>query len=150
MYEAYSAMGETGFNSTVCGVLAAVLCDQGRFEEAAAFARRSRELAAEDDFASQSEWRTAEARVLLDRGRFDEALRLADEAIEISDVTDYLDRRADCHEVRGLVLGAAGRGDDARAAYGEALALYRRKGNLVAAARVRKRIEGVSGSVAPT
>ncbi|HET6791746.1 MAG TPA: adenylate/guanylate cyclase domain-containing protein [Actinomycetota bacterium] len=149
MYEAYSAMGETGFNSTVCGVLAAVLCDEGRFEEADTFARRSRELAAEDDFASQSEWRTAEARVLLDRGRFDEALRLADQAIEIADVTDYLDRRADCHEVRGLVLGAAGRGDDARAAYGEALALYTRKGNLVAAARVRKRIEGVSGSVAP-
>jgi class 3 adenylate cyclase/tetratricopeptide (TPR) repeat protein len=149
MYEAYSAMGETGFNSTVCGVLAAVLCDQGRSEEAHAFAQRSRELSAEDDFASQTEWRTAEARVLVDRGMLDDALRLADEAIGISEGTDYLDRRGDCHEVRGLVLDAAGRGDDARAAYGEALALYTRKGNVVAAARVRQRIEGASGSVAP-
>ena len=76
--------------------------------------------------------------------------RLADEAIGVSEGTDYLDRRGDCHEVRGLVLDAAGRGADARASYGEALALYTRKGNVVAAARVRKRIEGVSGSVAPT
>ncbi|HEX6399889.1 MAG TPA: hypothetical protein VF108_05400, partial [Actinomycetota bacterium] len=104
----------------------------------------------EDDFASQGEWRTAEARVLADRGMVDDALRLADEAIEITDATDYLDRRGECHAVRGLVLEVAGRGDDARAAHEEALALFERKGNVVAAARVRKRLEGASGSVAPT
>jgi hypothetical protein len=49
--------------------------------------------------------------------------------------------------VSGLVVAAAGRGVDARAAYGEALALYERKGNVVAAARIRDRLEdlGIHG-----
>jgi tetratricopeptide (TPR) repeat protein len=150
MYEAYSSIGETGFNSTVCALLANVLNDQERFDEAETFARRSRELSAEDDFASQSEWRTAQARVLAHRGLFDEALVLVDEALAIAGGTDSIDWQAQVFETRGLVLQAADRGDDARAAYEQALALYTRKGNVVAAARVRKRIEGVSGSVAPT
>jgi hypothetical protein len=42
--------------------------------------------------------------------------------------------------VRGIVLAAAGRGDAARAAYGESLDRFERKGNVVAAARLRDRI----------
>ena len=140
MYEAYSSIGETGFNSTVCAVLANVLNDQGRFDEAETFAQRSRELSAPDDFASQSEWRTAQARVLAHRGRFDDALRLVDEALAIADDTDYLDWQGQGYDVKGLVLHAAGRGDEARAAYEQALARFERKGNLVAATHVRDRI----------
>ncbi|HEX5936265.1 MAG TPA: adenylate/guanylate cyclase domain-containing protein [Actinomycetota bacterium] len=140
MYEAYSSIGETGFNSTVCAVLANVLNDQGRFDEAETFARRSRELSAEDDFASQSEWRTAQARVLAHRGEFEEAMRLVDEALAIAGGTDYLDWQGQAFEVRGLVLAAAGRRDDARAAYEEALDRFERKGNVVGAARVRERL----------
>jgi tetratricopeptide (TPR) repeat protein len=143
MYEAYSSIGETGFNSTVCAVLANVLNDQGRFDEAETFAQRSRELSAEDDFASQSEWRTAQARVLAHRGRFDEALQLVDEALAIAGGTDYIDWQGQGFEVRGLVLAAAGRGDEARAAYGEALDRFERKGTVVAAARVRDRIDAL-------
>ena len=143
MNEAYDAMEEKGFNSTVCAVLAHVLCDQGRFEEAESFARRSRDMSADDDFASQSEWRTAQARVLVDRGRFDEALSLVDEALEVAEETDYLDWQGQGHEVRGIVLASAGRGDDARAAYGAALERFERKGNVVAAARMRDRIEAL-------
>jgi class 3 adenylate cyclase/tetratricopeptide (TPR) repeat protein len=140
MNEAYDAIGETGFNSTVCAVLAHVLCDEGRFDEAERFARRSREMSADDDFASQSEWRTAQARVLSDRGRFAEALALVDEALAIAAPTDYLDWQGQAFETRGIVLSTAGRGDDARAAYAEAVDRFERKGNVVAAARVRDRI----------
>jgi class 3 adenylate cyclase/tetratricopeptide (TPR) repeat protein len=149
MNEAYDAMEEKGFNSTVCAVLAHILCDQDRFEEAEPWAFRSRDMSADDDFASQSEWRTAQARVLADRGRFDEALALVDEALAIAEDTDYLDWQAQGHEVRGIVLEAAGRGDDARAAYDQALGLFERKGNVVAAARIRARLEhkGSDGSV---
>ena len=54
MIETLDAIGETGFNSTVSGLLAGTLCDLERFEEADAVASRSRELASEDDFASQA------------------------------------------------------------------------------------------------
>ena len=140
MNAAYDAMEEKGFNSTVCAVLAHVLCDQGRFEEAEPWVRRSRDMSADDDFASQSEWRTAQARVLVDRGRFDDAVVLVDEALAVADETDYLDWQAQGYEVRGIVLEAAGRGDDARAAYETALDRFERKGNVVAAARLRDRL----------
>jgi class 3 adenylate cyclase/tetratricopeptide (TPR) repeat protein len=142
MHEAYEAIGEKAFNSTICALLAMTLCDLGRFDEAEEFVERSRAMTAEDDFASQSEWRIAKARILSSRGMHDEALALADEAIEIVDATDYLVWQGECYEVRGMVLAAAGRGDDARAAYGEALDRLERKGNVVAAARVRDRLAG--------
>ena len=146
MSEAYDAIGETGFNSTIVGLLANTLCDQGRYEEAERFVARSRELSADDDFASQASWRMAQARVLADRGEFEDAIRLADEAVEINGQTDYIGWQGDGLEVKGQVLEAAGRGDDARAAYEEAIARYERKGNVVAAGRVRARLEHIGGA----
>ena len=144
MNASYDEMGETGFNSTVCSLLAEVLCDRGRFDEAETFAFRSRELSAEDDFASQSGWRIAEARVLASRDRVDEGLAMVDEAIAIAGRTDYLDWRGRCHEARGLVLEDGGRRDDARIAYQGALELVERKGAVVAASRVRARLDSIS------
>jgi ATP/maltotriose-dependent transcriptional regulator MalT len=146
MNDAYDAIGETGFNSTVCGVLAHVLCDQGRLDEAEAYIVRSREMAAEDDFASQALWRTVQARVLAHRGDLGDALTLADEAAAITARTDYLDWQGQGHEVRGDVLAAAGRAHDARRAYETALERFERKGNVVAAARVRYRIAALVSS----
>jgi class 3 adenylate cyclase/tetratricopeptide (TPR) repeat protein len=143
MHEAYEAVGETGFNSTITALLAMTLCDQGRFDEAEEFVDRSRAMTAEDDFASQSEWRIAKARILSSRGGHDEALALVDEAIAIAAVTDYLVWQGECHEVRGMVLAAAGRGEDARAAFEEALARFERKGNVPAAARIRAQLDGL-------
>ena len=139
-HEAFDEIGETGFNSTVTGLLALTLCDLARFDEAEECADTSRTLTAEDDFASQAVWRMAKARVLAHRGEFEMALRLADEAVGIVDRTDYLVWQGDSYEVRGMVLEAAGRDDDARAAYGEALERYERKGNVVAAERIRRRL----------
>jgi len=138
--EELDLMGETGFNSTLCALLAHTLCDQGRFDDAEAFVGRSRELAAEDDFASQASWRMARARVLADRGDVEEALRLADEAVAINEETDYLSWQGDGLEVKGMVLETAGRDDDAQAAYGLSLDRFERKGNVVAADRVRERM----------
>jgi tetratricopeptide (TPR) repeat protein len=140
MHELYESTGETAFNSTICSLLGHALCDQGRFDEAKGYAARSRELASEDDFASQGDWRLVQARVLSERSSFEEALGLAEEAVAIMDATDYLDWQGRGHEVRADVLKAAGRGNDARGAYETALARYERKGNVVAAARVRARM----------
>ena len=122
---------------------ALALCDLERYDEAGANASRCRDMAAEDDFASQAAWRMARAWVLAHRGEFDDALRLASEAIGINDRTDYPNWQGDGWEVRGIVLEAAGRGEDARAAYEEAIHRYERKGNVVAGARVRDRIDGL-------
>jgi len=143
MTEAYDSIGETGFNSTISAVLALTFCDLERYEEAERFAAKSRELSAEDDFASQASWRLARARVLADRGEFEESLRLADEAVAINERTDYISWQGDAHEVRGSILEAAARGDDAREAYETALDRFERKGNVVAAARVRARLEHI-------
>ena len=143
MHAVYESMGETGFNSTICGLIALTLCDVGRYDEADAFAEKSRALSAEDDFASQALWRMARARVLSASGAFEEALRLADEAVAITERTDYVVYQGDSYEVRGLVLTPAGRGEDARAAFDEAVVRYERKGNVPAAARVRARIDAL-------
>jgi len=143
--EQWDALGETGFNSTMTALLASVLCDLGRFEEAEANAARSRELSAEDDFASQAAWRMARARVVSHRGEHDEALALADEAVAINATTDYLTWQAESDEVRGMVLAAAGRTDEAIAAYGVALERFERKGAVPAAARTRTRIAELLG-----
>jgi class 3 adenylate cyclase/tetratricopeptide (TPR) repeat protein len=146
MHDTYEAMGEIGYNSTICALLGHVLCDQGRFEEAEVFARKSRELSAADDFASQGDWRLVQARVLSARGAFGDALVVADEGVAIMDATDYLDWQGGGHEVRGSILEAASRGDDARAAYETALDRYERKGNLVSAERVRSRLAAPGGA----
>jgi tetratricopeptide (TPR) repeat protein len=140
MNATYDAMGETGFNSTVCALLAHVLCDQGRFDEAETFVARSHEMSAEDDFASQASWRMARARVLTDRGLFDEALGSSDEAVAIIEGTDYVDWQGQAHEVRALVLEAAGRGEEARDAFEQALDRFQRKGDQVATERLRARL----------
>jgi len=136
----YDEIEETGFNSTICALLALTLCDLQRFDEAEAFATRSRELTAQDDFASQMAWRLALARILASRGALDEAVTLADEASTIVDATEYLVWQGDAHEVRGIVLSAAGRADEAASAYREAIERYERKGVAPALARVRARL----------
>jgi predicted negative regulator of RcsB-dependent stress response len=126
-------------------LLASVLCDLERFDEAETNARRSRELSAEDDFASQAAWRIAQARVLSHRGEYDEAIALADEAVAINETTDYLTWQGESDEVRGMVLTAAGRTHEALEAYTRALDRFDRKGVVPAAARVRARIVELLG-----
>jgi class 3 adenylate cyclase/tetratricopeptide (TPR) repeat protein len=138
--EAFDQLGETGFNSTMTALLALSLCDQGRFVEAETYVARSRELGAEDDFATQSAWRIGGALVRSHRGDHDGALSLADQAVAIIADTDYLVWQGDVHEVRGMVLANAGRRDEAQAAFQEAMSRYERKGVVPAVARIRERL----------
>jgi hypothetical protein len=135
--EVFDSLGETGFNSTMTALLAGVLCRLGRVDEAEHYVERSIEMGAEDDFATQSEWRCAKARVLTARGEHDEALRLLDEAAAMVEETDYLTMQADAYAIRGLVLGRAGRHAEARAAFERAIELFEAKGAVPAAELVR-------------
>jgi tetratricopeptide (TPR) repeat protein len=138
--EGLDRLGETGFNSTMTALLAQTLCDQEKWDEAEAFVERSRSMGSPDDFATQAEWRMALARILTARGHPDEALALADAAIEIVAPTDYLSMRANAQGVRGEVLAALGRVDEARVALEQAERAFVRKGSRPEAARVRDRL----------
>jgi class 3 adenylate cyclase/tetratricopeptide (TPR) repeat protein len=141
--EHLTTLGETGFNSTISGLLALSLCDQARFDEAEVSATASRDLSAEDDFASQAAWRMAQARVLSSRNDVAGALSLADEAVAIVGATDYINWQGEAHETRGVIFRDAGRVPEAREAFTEALARYERKGTVSWAERARSRLDAL-------
>jgi Flp pilus assembly protein TadD len=141
MTDVFEVTGETGFNSTMTAILARVVFLQGRIDEAERLVERSRQLTAEDDVATQNAWRLASALVHSSHGAHDEAIRLAREAIEIMEATDYLAWNALSHETLGEVLANAGRTDEARAEFHEALTRYTDKG-------VRPSVERVESHLA--
>ncbi|HJV14524.1 MAG TPA: AAA family ATPase [Propionibacteriaceae bacterium] len=141
--ETLDNLGETSFNSTATALLALVLCDLGRFDDAEPFVQRSRELSAEDDIASQAHMRMALARILSHRGNHVEALTTIAEAIAINESSDYLASIAESHETRAGVLLANGRVNEARAEFEQAAEMYERKGIVPWAGRVRRVLEGL-------
>jgi class 3 adenylate cyclase/tetratricopeptide (TPR) repeat protein len=143
--ELLDRLGETGFNSTMLAGLALALCGQGRFDEAEGVAHRSEELTAEGDFASEAGWREARSLIASSRGEHDAAIELAVAAIGQVEPTDYLEMIGEAHEIRGDVLAASRRLDEAREAYDAALARYERKGIAPRIARIRNRIAALSG-----
>jgi Flp pilus assembly protein TadD len=82
-------------------------------------------------------WRGVRARCLAVGDGLDEAERLAREAVTLAERTDFVNQRADALVDLGIVLGRVGRGEDAQAAFLNAILLYEDKGNVVAARRVR-------------
>jgi tetratricopeptide (TPR) repeat protein len=88
----------------------------------------------------------AQARIMSHRGDLEGALALADEAIAINALTDYLAWQAESDEVRGAVLAAAGRTDEALASFRSALERYERKGVVPLVARLRERIASIDVS----
>lgn len=134
-------MGEKSFRSTLAGLLAQALVAQERYEDAAPFVEMAAEDAAVGDLVSQIVWRTARASILADAGDLDEAERLDREAVAIAEQTDLINDRAECWIHLAGVLELAGRSGEAAEATRTALELYERKGNVVSAGRVRRRIE---------
>ena len=88
-------------------------------------------------------WRQVRAKVLAHRGRHAEAERLAREAVAMSGGTETLNGQGDANADLAEVLVLAGRAEDATEAFEQALARYERKGNVVMAARMRDRLEGL-------
>jgi tetratricopeptide (TPR) repeat protein len=139
-------LGERGWLSTASAELAQALYAIDRLDEAETWARRSRELGASDDLATQALWRQVDAKVLARRGHAEEAERLAREAVAIADPTQQLLLRADSHADLATVFELVGKLADACAALERALDLYERKGNVVEAQRVRARLAEVQAT----
>jgi len=136
-YETLERLGETGYLSTVVGLLAEAARAQGRLEEAVQLSEASERASAPDDFDSQATWRNVRARALAQQGALAEAERLARESVALLEPTDFLVNRAESNSALADVLRLCGRPEEAAAALEEALRLYQRKGDLVSAARSR-------------
>ena len=147
---ALAALDERYFRSTVVGMLAGVLVEVGRFEDAAAAVETARELADEDDALSQVLWRTAHARLLAEADKPDEAVAEAESAVALATDGDDIDLLGDVKSALGEVLWRAGRRDMAEPPLREALALYERKEDVASASRVRLRLEALASGADPT
>jgi len=117
--------------------LAHVLYDQGRYDEAAAWLKRTAAHAAPDDVIAQLGRRAAEAKLLAQAGKADRARRLAAQAVELAESTDALNQHARALLDLGEVLRLGDRPEEAAEAARAALRLYTLKRNAVAARRTR-------------
>jgi AAA ATPase-like protein/adenylate/guanylate cyclase family protein len=136
----FERRGATGQLSTYLSQLGRVLAGLGRLEEAELLAHRGRDLGSAEDVWTQGLWRQAQALVHSARAENAEAVRLAQEAVDWWARTDSLPRQGEAHCDLAEVLEAAGRREEAIAAWGEALDRYERKGIVPLARRVRERL----------
>ena len=122
--------------STVSGLLALALANQGRYDEADRYAEEGREIGAEDDLITQVYWRLAKAHVLAARGARDEAARLSGEAIELTNSLPHaFDSPIAAAEVAGYLEP-----DAARLALEQALASATAKGNVLSTEQIRAKL----------
>ena len=138
------------FLETYLGYLGRSLCMLGRFDEAEQAAERARSLEETlGGLVPDYLWRQVLARVHAHRGELAEAERLAREAVAASEQTHSLDDQ--CRVLWDLaeVLAAAGRLDEAEAAFEQALDRCRRKKNLALARQVRKRLVELRAQMQP-
>src|SRR6266540_24189 len=133
-YDLLDEMGEQDRLSTTAAYLARALAAQHRFDEADLVARVSETSASDDDLATQVIFRGTKARIVARRDDAS-AEHLATEAVELSRETDLLGIQGDALVDFADVLLVLGRLQDAGTALAEAAALYRQKGNVVAANR---------------
>jgi DNA-binding SARP family transcriptional activator len=126
--KALRRLGEKNVRSTAVALLGEAFFRLGRLQDAAVAAEESREVAAEDDAASQMAWRQVMAKVAAVEGDMDEARRLIGEAVRIADQTDFLAMAGQAH--LEAAAGAAVAGDAATAAAERKIAmeLFERKG----------------------
>jgi class 3 adenylate cyclase/tetratricopeptide (TPR) repeat protein len=136
-YERLTDMGEKALLADTAAMLAQVLCQQGRAEEAWEFTREAEDAASEDDLSAQVVWRGVRSRLLARAGRIPDAKRLSAHAVELAARTDWLSDHADALIAYAEVLGLAGEAEEAARAIQEAIALYERKGNMVGMRRAQ-------------
>jgi tetratricopeptide (TPR) repeat protein len=130
--------GHTSFLSTGLVELGLTLYLLGELEEAERLAVAGEELGAAEDVINFSRGRHVRAMVAADQGRHDEALALAESASDYAFRTDFPEEHAGAHHALGHALQAAGRTDEARAAYGRELEVWERYGWVARAQRVRE------------
>jgi class 3 adenylate cyclase/tetratricopeptide (TPR) repeat protein len=133
-------LGETGHRSLAAGQLAESLYSLGELDEAWRWTLVADELSSSDDVSSQMRWRQVRAKLLARCGKHVDAGQLAGEAVSLAQGTDMLNWHGNALADLADVLAGAGRPADAAAELDRAISLYRRKGNVVSAAKAQTRL----------
>ena len=146
-YESFDGLGDEGHQSTGAAMLAAALCDLGRFEEAERYAEIALRIGAVDDLATQVPARSSLALVQAARGESAAAERLAREAVDLLKEAECPNMQGDAWLDLAQVLRMAGKPVAAGHAAEEALRSYERKGNRPAAGHAQAFIGELGPSV---
>jgi hypothetical protein len=132
------SVGDRAHLAVRAAKLAEALYRQEQFDEAEEWAALSRANAASDDRSCTVILGLVEAKLRAWRGEGSQARRLADETVRLAAGTDGLNLLAAAHVGRAEVLRAIDLESDAQGSLHEAVALFERKGNSVAATRARE------------
>jgi tetratricopeptide (TPR) repeat protein len=133
--------GARGPLANVAANLARVLLLKEQYDEAEELALMCKEIAAESQLDTQIKWRALLAVIDARRGNAAQAVGLAREAVDKAEGSEQPDSQAEAFVDLAGILRAVGEADEARRYTDRALQLYELKGNLVAAARVRRALE---------
>jgi class 3 adenylate cyclase/tetratricopeptide (TPR) repeat protein len=134
-FEFLKHKGEAYLLSTMAAVLARIVRDAGRDEDAHALSLTVEGIAAEDDLDAQVQWRSVRAPILARLGELAEAESLARAALDLARSSDAPILQADTLCELAVVLRLAGRPQEAAGSIAEAVALYGAKGDVVSARR---------------
>jgi predicted ATPase/DNA-binding SARP family transcriptional activator len=144
--EAFRAMGEAGFRSSVLTLLAEAAYAQGRFGRALRLTEEAEALAGADDFEAQGRWRATRAKLLARNGQFPAAARLADEALtqvpatqhDAPEWAEFLVAQAEVHRLAGAL-------DQAEDSLRQALQFYENRRMVPLTGRTRAILAGLPG-----
>ena len=127
--EILEGTGERARAGHLAAMLAGVLAQQGRLDEADEHLAVARETIQKVDVSGRSQLKISTARILARRGELEEAVRLAAEAVALIESTQeslYMPELLMC---QAEVLELAGRPEDAKAALSKAVDAAARKGS---------------------
>jgi tetratricopeptide (TPR) repeat protein len=136
-YAELEAMGQSAFVATRAAGLADVLCDRGALDEAERLSERALGSRKADDVISDVRWRSVRARVLARRGARNEAEALARQSVALIEASDLLNDRAKALlDLADVLRQTGGSRPEAERVTGDAIDLFREKGNVAALERV--------------
>ena len=144
--EILEGTGERARAGHLAAMLAGVLAQQGRLDEADEYLAEARETIPAIDVSGNTQLKISTARVLARRGELEEAARLAAEAAALIDGTQELFHMPDLLMWLAEVLELAGREGDAKAALTKAVDAAARKGDVADVARATERLAALETS----
>ena len=139
-YAALKKIGEKSHFSSITHALSHALYAQGRYDEAEQLTHECDDASRSNDVHSQISWRSVRAKILARRGGHEAAEELAREAVAFAEESDFLLAHAEAMSDLAEVLELQGKHEPAAEAIRKALDLHERKGNALAADRMRSRL----------